>query len=122
MISESNLIRQGYVTLASFAGAGFSKLIESKFINAYGFDFFSPIALFAVSRAAGLNRKLSALSSFIIPSVLEGSQYVGSFEGVYDPKDFMAYGIGTATALGLDLCLDSRRESENSLEEVAEIS
>lgn len=82
-----------------------------KIMSSYGFDFGAPCMWYNILRMSGVSRAISASTVFTIPSILEIGQKVGFYGGTFDPKDFIAYAAGTATALLIDVALTPKKSS-----------
>lgn len=92
---------------------------KSPQINWYATDFFCPFLLYTGLRLKKLASQEGAfLTTAILATIAEQAQAEGIIAGTYDPKDFLAYALGTATAVGIDLLLSRNRKS---LEEKVEV-
>jgi hypothetical protein len=86
----------------------------------YVWDSLSTFAIYNLLSATGRvkNEYVSAGISFGVPCLAEILQKFDLISGVYDSKDFIAYGIGAGLALGIDKTvkyLSKKRQLEKVL-------
>ena len=78
----------------------------ANFVGGYQWDVALPMSLYFFHKAANLsfskNNLFNAAFVFLGCSAFEMAQAVGLYSGTFDPYDFLAYGAGTALALGAD--------------------
>jgi len=95
---------QNYLLIAgSVAGGLATKFYEGpheSLVKGYGWDVIIPVYIYNLYNIE--NDYLKAGVVFAGCSALEIAQHFGLYHGTFDPKDFIAYGVGTALALGID--------------------
>tara|TARA_Y100000310_G_C20686733_1_gene819484 strand:- start:1837 stop:2223 length:387 start_codon:yes stop_codon:yes gene_type:complete len=111
-----------YANTMLWAGFGV-KLIDGPLEplrRGYSVDFFGPMGLYFCLRTllkseSKIAKAVYAGASFLAPAILEVGQKFGMYEGFFDPRDFLAYGLGVATALVIDnLTVKKEKESYSS--------
>jgi hypothetical protein len=75
--------------------------VHETFINGYGWDIMIPVIAYNLYKFPK-NDYLRAGFAFACCSALEIAQKFGWYSGTFDTRDFIAYGTGTALALGID--------------------
>jgi hypothetical protein len=96
---KNRLIAEG-----AFFGGLLSKIYSGQnreLVNGYGWDLLAPSFLYNFFYDWVENDIARAGIVFGGLSAIEFSQFLGLY-GAYDEKDFLAYGIGTAAAFGID--------------------
>jgi hypothetical protein len=90
------------------------------FLNDYGWDFVFPWMVYHSFKAMAhfgikseidfrtADKILLGSVSMLIPSFGEVAQYFHAYPGVYNPRDFIAYGLGTAATLAFDFLKDKK--------------
>ncbi|MDP3729056.1 MAG: hypothetical protein Q8R18_06430 [bacterium] len=78
-------------------------------IHNYGTDVLYPLGLYFFTRYLGISQ-ITSIMTVATLSIL--SEISDTFDGgVYDPRDFLAYGLG----LGIGYLIDSRISKKNTL-------
>ena len=83
------------------------------FVRSYGHDAIIPVtSFFAFKYFSRLkSRSVVAAYAFSGCSAVEIAQKYGWYDGTYDPKDFLAYAVGTLVALGVDAAVFRNTQS-----------
>lgn len=79
-------------------------------VRGHTHDFLSSIAFSYLSRyATNKNVLVNASLGLGVTSAVEIAQGLGIYEGTFDTKDFVAYGLGTAVYLGIEKVRNIRK-------------
>jgi len=100
------------LTAAYAASAITGIVIDNPYVQGNLNDVFLTGAWYFALKPFKLSKINTALSVMTLASFAETMQLMGYIDGTYDPKDFIAYGLGACLAVGLDKILEKRKEKK----------
>ena len=89
---------------------------QEQLIHHYAWDVLGPIIYYNGVFQPSDSRILKSAVTLAVPSLYEFGQFLGVLPGTFDPKDFLAYGLGVAAAVGIDTLL---QKNPVTLEQIA---
>lgn len=97
----------------SVVGSHLSKTYDGQYehlMHGYGNDISLTFGVYFCSRLVGdiwrKNKWMNIAFGMGGCSAFEVAQYLGAYPGTFDPKDFLAYAVGSGAALGVDTILE----------------
>ena len=98
-----------------------SNIPYKELMNWYGNDIVIPFGVYffnkLINSPVNINNWLNAAFVFLGCSALEAAQGLGLYYGIFDPKDFLAYGLGTGLALTVDKLTFRKKNLDKLVEE-----
>ncbi len=90
--------------VAAYASSIISKETEIEMITSHGHDVTAPIALYALDKIFKPHHSPSDRAMFVwsIFATGEIAQRLHLYPGTFDPKDFLAYGVGVGLSYGVE--------------------
>ncbi|MBU4502773.1 MAG: hypothetical protein KKA79_09330 [Nanoarchaeota archaeon] len=103
--------------ITGYVACGAGIISENPYIQGNLNDSFLIGAYYFSLRAGPIKRSHAALATFCLATLSEFGQYVGVFNGTFDPKDIAAYAVGVGVALGIDHLIEKKKDNLESIVE-----